>query len=60
MGKLFSLTSLRGRALSLGSEGSASSRALRRALSSRKHAWVRAPEMSEGSPLRRRESEPGG
>lgn len=52
MGKLFSETSFRGYVDSLGSEESAASRAARRDRSSRKQAWVRAPEMSEDSPLR--------
>lgn len=52
VGKLFSETILSFRAESLGMEASFSSRAARRARSSRKQAWVRAPEMSEISPLR--------
>lgn len=56
MGKLFEETSLRGMVLSLGMVGSASSSLERRSRSSRRQAWVRAPEMSEGSPLRVRVS----
>jgi hypothetical protein len=59
VGKLFSETRRRGMAASLGSEESASSRRVRRARSSRKHAWVRAPVMSEGSLLRVKESPSG-
>lgn len=58
VGKLFSETIFRGKVDSLGSEASAASRAARRARSSRKQAWVRAPEISEGSPLSRRLSSP--
>lgn len=57
MGKLFSDTILRGYVESFGSEESAASTAERRERSSRKQAWVRAPEMSCGEPFRRRESE---
>lgn len=56
VGKLFSETMRRGKVESFGSEGLAASRAARRARSSRKQAWVRAPETSEGSPLRISES----
>lgn len=53
VGKLFSETIRRGRVASFGREGSAASRAERRARSSRKHACVRAPETSWGEELRR-------
>lgn len=56
VGKLFSETIFKGRIESLGREGSAASRAARRARSSRKQACGRAPEMSEFSPLRVRVS----
>lgn len=56
VGKLFSETILRGRVLSLGREGSEDSREARRERSSRRQAWVRAPEMSWSEPLRVRES----
>jgi hypothetical protein len=46
VGKLFSDTMRRGKEDSLGSEGSTLSRAERSARSSRKQAWVRAPETS--------------
>lgn len=46
-------------AASLGRDESASSSRARRARSSRKQAWVRAPVMSEGSLLRVRESPSG-
>jgi hypothetical protein len=51
VGKLFSDTSFRGRLEILGSDESDASRAARRARSSRKHACVLAPEISEASPL---------
>lgn len=56
VGKLFSDTILRGRLDSLGKEESVFSRAARLARSSRKHACVRAPEMSDSSPFRVRVS----
>ena len=56
VGKLFSETMRRCMPESLGSEESASSRAARRARSSRKQACVRAPETSASSPLRVRVS----
>ena len=46
VGKLFSETMRRGRVAILGREESEASRAVRRERSSRKHAWVRAPETS--------------
>jgi hypothetical protein len=54
---LFSDTSFRFMELSFGRVGSAASRVERRALSSRRQACVRAPEMSWGSPLRIKVSE---
>lgn len=57
VGKLFSLTIFSGIWLSLGADASPSSTFLRSARSSRKHAWVRAPETSCGLPLSRSESE---
>lgn len=56
MGKLFSETIRRGRVESFGREGSAASREVRRARSSRKQAWVRAPVTSWGEEFRRRVS----
>src|SRR5436190_19317714 len=56
VGKLFSETRRRGMVDNFGSDGWAASRAARRVRSSRKQAWVRAPDTSEGSPLRSRES----
>ena len=56
VGKLFSDTMWSGKVESLGSEASLSSSCLRRARSSRKQAWVRAPETSCGERLRIRES----
>ena len=59
VGKLFSETSLRGYVDSLGREASLASRAARRLRSSRKHAWVRAPVISDDSPFRMRLSPSG-
>src|SRR3569833_1289683 len=52
VGKLFSVTMRRGMVESLGSDASAASRAALRSRSARKHACVRAPDTSDGSPLR--------
>jgi hypothetical protein len=54
VGKLFSETIFKGKVESFGNESLAASRAARLARSSRKHACVRAPEISETSPLRMR------
>lgn len=51
VGKLFSETSFSGMADSLGRDPLEASRAARRVRSSRKQACVRAPEISESSPL---------
>jgi hypothetical protein len=56
VGKLFSDTILRFRVDSFGRSGEAASSCLRRERSSRRQAWVRAPEISWSLPLRRRES----
>lgn len=56
MGKLFSETMRRGRLDSFGREENDDSREERRERSSRKQAWVRAPETSWGEPFRRRVS----
>lgn len=54
LGKLFLETIFNGNVDSLGREESAASTAARKERNSRKQAWVRAPEMSCGDPLRRR------
>lgn len=56
VGKLFSETIRSGREASLGRRGSEASSEERRVRSSRKQAWVRAPETSCGEELRRRVS----
>lgn len=52
VGKLFSDTILRCMVLNLATEGAPSSMRLRCCRNSRRHAWVRFPEMSCSSPLR--------
>ena len=56
VGKLFSETTLSFRSASLGRVSSLASTSFRSWRSSRKQAWVRAPEMSWSLPLRVRES----